>query len=283
VKNIFIILAILVTPPALYAENFDIRVSSINTARTGKNEYRITFSVITPGLAIDLAEGIPCLVPAEAFRVTGNTRETGLRERDILFASTDIDLNGDGDLDDIFTITKSGRALSIIGHGKCPVISTAMFRGYRTFQYLDSTGSPLFCKIGKKGTPFFVNEYQPRSHRISLAFGTPEGPLSMIELPNPHVRVSIIAATDNIRSVPAYTLAGEKTRNTFSNEKFLDDQAGSWAGIIWCAKPLQSGQSAFTFTLQGISPPFIISIVPCLSIEKGTLLRGREKRKGILK
>ena len=198
-----------------------------------------------------------------------------LREADLFGTGLTLDLNGDGDQDDTFSIACTKRGALRVGRRKVKAIGTVSEDGTWVGRYPKRTSAKRFQPWGKQGASIVL--YEPcRAARLSTVGIEPAGSILAIKsTPGPALQLMVGEVVPDASTTQRFilediTLDGLKPKalSALTSHSYERQTlgGGQWLAFQWYMIPLnpRMGTQTFRAILKGEKPTshrFIVAIV----------------------
>jgi hypothetical protein len=279
-KNFHIIFSMIIvmmmTNISFSGPNFKIKVLPLEVKKTAAKSYSLSFSVKYKNLYKEYFEDSTVPIPVEKFIIEGELQNFIIKERDFIFAGIDIDLNGDKDFDDSYSLKYRYNNYYLDTY-KIKISSTGKkYKNYYIYKYFDDKNWSSTNKIGEMGVSFIVSGINYYSKKMIISTNNGESPLEVQAFPNPNVQVILIKPVESLNKKIDFAIGNDKNYNCFSNEKIIPGNDDLWNGVAWVVKDLKISEAKkeqYKLNLNNIQPPFALFVVPNLSFEKGVRIK----------
>ena len=217
----------------------------------------------------------PIPYTAETFNLTVALDQDTLREADLFGTGLTLDLNGDGDQEDTFSMACTRRGSLRLGRTKVKAIGTLSEGGAWVGRYPKRTSSKRFQPWGRQGASIVL--YEPcRTARLSTVGVEPAGStLAIKSTPGPALQIMVGEVVANASTMQSFvlediTLDGLKPKalSALTSHSYERQTlgGGQWLAFQWYMIPLNPtmGTQTFRAILKGDQPAshrFIVAIV----------------------
>lgn len=279
-KNRFIVFSvtilILITNLLYSQEKFKIKVLPIEIKKSTANSYSAKFSVKYKGLYKVYFDDTTVPIPVEEMIIEGEFTNYEIKERDFLFAGVDIDINGDKDLDDFYKIKFNYNKYYINKYKLKGSFAVKKNSNYNFYKYFNNKNESLINSYGENGKSFLIYRIDYNSKKMIVGLNKGEKPLEIKQFPNPNIQIILMKPVESINKKVNFSIGTGPNFYAFSNEKIIPGNDDLWNGIAWIVKKIKINKDKrqeFKISLNNISPPFAIYVVPNLAMVKGIRIR----------
>jgi|GEM_PF-2949650 len=272
-----VLLLLIFLPLLLNSRDLKIGISGLSTIHAGNNNYHITTTIILDKNLNQILDEKTVKIPIERYIFKGSISENIVKEDDFLYSQFSLDLDNSGSFGTAFPVTYRRGRLYINNRPFSPYLSKRTFENFSIFE-----NAFLIQKITKKGIPLVLYEENIHARTITVGAGSKKYPLTIENFDNPSLQIIVAAPVENIRKNPPFRIEGKKNFITFTNEKLFEEQADSWAALVWTIIPLRKNgklqkKITVTSTIRDIKPPFMVIASINLAVSGETRLRSRNK------
>lgn len=237
----------------------DISLKITKLSKISDSDYTIEYSVTYKGPDPEIFSSYSVYIPEETHIIEGIAENSAINERDFLFSRLNVDLNRNGSLEDIYTISANNGDIILNEVKLIPLYSKA---GNRIiFTPLTSSAESALNRAGRSGRPFTLHSYDRTSGEIIIGLAPDNGDVPFKKLPNAQAVIEIIHDTENPDSINTSIDDARIFRGT-TNEKipdFTDDfHRPRITGTVHI--PLKKGVSTGSFTVRNPEKPAFIRV-----------------------
>jgi len=247
-----------------------IRVKGLRTEKIS-NGYKIFCIAEHKNLMVNLFTNSTVPVSNERYIIHGKVPLKKIYERDFLYGQINYDINGNNNLNDVHYLRKkygkwyfNFNQLDIIGKKT----SNSFFE---EIQYIKDGNTIRRNKISSMGMPFLVYNIDSKGKRIVLGLGTKKYPISLLNMPNPNIEITIMKPVDSVPQKINFSVSKGKQVKYYTNENISSDQGDNWLSCISSFQKLilKKGVTQYSITVKNIKAPFAIKAQANLSLGKG--------------
>lgn len=224
----YILLLLIITTASIYASDIGSRTYIPELSGSG-SERTVHMKASLSGINIALLKGTTVPVPVEWIRLTGPI-DKPVHENDVFYSQYDLDINGNGSMDDSYTIYYRNNRFYSQGLTLKDIDYPYSYSGMK-LNYFGNKDAYRYSQSESGNTQFFI--YGPEKGEITLGFGKDGAPPTVIDAPNPAILLELITTTEAPGADDTPAITSTKSYFTYTNQQLLEDQAGDWARIEW--------------------------------------------------
>jgi hypothetical protein len=234
-----------------------------------ETSYSIEYKVNISGIDASAFMDQKISYPYDASIIEGMIMDRKINEKDFLYSERNIDLNGDGDIEDSFPVSYKSDSIAIDGIRVNPLFRKA--GGNSLLIPFDSSSRENSIRIKPEGQLFAIHTYEPLIGKIKAMLAESPGTTIFREFPNSLLIVELIH--NNGEELDNLTIERKKPEKSFTNEKeFSHGGENLKRSITGINLNLQDNFASGTIKIDNIREKFKVRLLYLFSISRRTVL-----------
>lgn len=265
IKKIIILLLTVISVKIFSAQNI-IEIANCNVNQISETDFILNYSVNNTFGAESYSK-LSIMIPFEKYLIQNIVDNGIIKEKDFLFAQTNVDLNGDNDIEDTFVLKQKNRKLAIENVTLSEL--TKKTSNYNVYLPYKENGSLNLNRISKNGIPFTLKRNNPVIPLITIGL-TPDAEIEFRKLQNNAIVIEIVPSGQVKKD--EIMIDGSKPFTGKTNEKEIT--GGETLTRYVTAKNISSEKTVFTdeVKIKNITKPFSIRITYYFNIGDNLIL-----------
>jgi hypothetical protein len=269
-KVLILIIIISFYAAKISAEKNEIIISGYSISKISPSVFLLNYS-IKNSYNPDAFSDIPVIIPFEEYIIQGTIEKGILPEKDFLFSQTDIDLNGDGDFDDLYSVKAERNTITI--NNKSMSLLTKTTSTSQVLLPFINTGHFNFNKFSDKARPFTLKSYSVSPLKITIGF-TPDNDIEFKKFKNSLLCIEVITQEKNF--LDNILINGEKPFMGITNEKEVAAGEKSERFVVSKNVTISNGTAKGEIKIDNIMSPFSVRLTYYFGISENSVLMSQK-------